>query len=104
MENLFNPQLANYWLARIYDMEKKYPCLLDSNENTILSTGERVLVSFFRSLAYWDGNIRLLVIDEADSFLDKEKRQFFNASLELLSSSVTIWKISHWDKVRSYDV
>jgi ABC-type molybdenum transport system ATPase subunit/photorepair protein PhrA len=59
------------------------------------SQGESFLVSLARSLSHWSSQVRLLVIDEGEQFLDSENRKLFNRIVANLSQSVACYWVSH---------
>ncbi|MBA2649878.1 MAG: ATP-binding cassette domain-containing protein [Legionella sp.] len=89
--HLLEPALANEWLGIFKSLEKEY---IHRKDKT-MSSGEKVILSFMRFLFSWNYNVNLLIIDECDSFLDKEKKYLFTKAINNLSSFMAIYISSH---------
>lgn len=83
--------LAKKWEQIFISFEAEY---IRRNDK-IMSSGEKVILSFMRFLTSWDINVNLLIIDECDSFLDKEKKSLFLESILNISSFVAVYICSH---------
>lgn len=66
-----------------------------AHQDTNLSSGERVIISFIRALTCWDNNVRLLVVDECDAVLDSSTRDLFLETLQEIAEQCSVYFISH---------
>lgn len=83
--------LISQWLLQMQHLRIKF----DANENYILSLGEHVILSCLRNWVCWNSQIKLLLIDECDSCLDKNNRSLFYQTIDRLSQKIAIYVISH---------
>lgn len=90
LESLLPEAIAGFWKAKLLDLENIWG-LRPGN----FSSGEKVVLSFFRALAYWDEKTEVLVVDECDSVLDQRTASVFQASLMSLAQTIAIWFVSH---------
>lgn len=90
LDALLPEAIAGFWKAKLNDLE-----LIWGLRPGNFSSGEKVVLSFFRALAYWDASTEVLVVDECDSVLDQRTASVFQASLMSLSQKVAVWYVSH---------
>jgi ABC-type transport system involved in cytochrome bd biosynthesis fused ATPase/permease subunit len=83
--------LANHWRLLYDDLAHKFNNLSGYH----CSSGEKIMVSFFRALMAWDDKVRLLIVDECDAVLDQDNRRLFLASLHYLAQFVAVFYVSH---------
>lgn len=88
---LLDANLANEWMKIFVSLEAEYT----TRKDKILSSGEKVLLSFMRFLSSWNNGVNLLIIDECDSFLDQEKKMLFIMTINELACHIAIYMSSH---------
>ena len=88
---LLGPKLSKEWFKIFQNLETKYVI----RNNNSFSSGERVLVSIMRFFFSWNQKVQLLVIDECNAFLDLEKKKLLNQTIDILSSKIAIYMVSH---------
>lgn len=88
---LLDANLANEWMKIFVSLESEYTVRKDK----ILSSGEKVLMSFMRFLYSWNKEVNLLIIDECDSFLDHQKKKLFIMSVKELAQHMAVYISCH---------
>ena len=91
LAKLLEPAPAKEWMDIFLSLESEYI----RRENKTISSGEKIILSLMRFLASWNKDVCLLIVDECDSFLDHDKKQLFIEMLNILSSSMAIYIVSH---------
>lgn len=88
---LFDQNLAQNWINIFTDLEYKF----NLRGNKLLSSGERVILSFMRFLSSWNCNVKMIIVDECEAFLDFDTRKIFELTLQILSKNMAIYMSSH---------
>ncbi len=88
---LLNEELAKVWIQLFISLEKKY---IKRNDKS-MSSGEQVLLSLLRFFVSWNKKVKVLIVDECDSFLDKKNRELFIAAIKDISSHLAIFISGH---------
>ncbi|WP_028388640.1 ATP-binding cassette domain-containing protein [Legionella fairfieldensis] len=88
---LLDANQANEWMKIFISLEAEYTIRKDK----VLSSGEKVLLSFMRFLSSWNNEVNLLIIDECDSFLDQEKKKLFIMTINELACHMAIYISCH---------
>lgn len=88
---LFSRELAEQWLQIFTDLNYKY----NNRANNTLSSGERVTLSFIRFLCGWTSDVKLLIIDECEAFLDQNNKRLFTLSVNQLAMNIAIFISNH---------
>jgi ABC-type lipoprotein export system ATPase subunit len=96
---LLDSNLSKELINAFSNIEKEYY----SRKDKSMSSGEKVIVSFIRFFASWDSNVRLLIIDECDSFLDPHNKKLFTAVIHSLSSYMAIYISTHDNNIFSME-
>lgn len=91
MHHLFDYDLRASW-TRIFD---NLECEYNNRTEVIFSSGEKVIFSFIRFLASWEPSVSLLIVDECDSFLDRERKILFAKTIQCLAKHMAIYISSH---------
>lgn len=91
ISQLLDTTLARQWIIIFLSLEMEYTNREDKN----MSSGEKVIISFIRFFVSWDSAVRLLIIDECDSFLDHDKKILFKEAVNNLSHHMAIFISSH---------
>ncbi len=91
IRRLLDTTLAQQWIIIFLSLEMEYTNRGDKN----MSSGEKVIISLIRFFVSWDSTVRLLVIDECDSFLDHDKKILFKEMVNHLSRYMAIFISSH---------
>ena len=91
ISRLLDTTLAQQWIIIFLSLEMEYTNRVDKN----MSSGEKVIISFIRFFVSWDSTVRLLVIDECDSFLDHDKKNIFKEAINNLSRHMAVFISSH---------
>jgi ABC-type bacteriocin/lantibiotic exporter with double-glycine peptidase domain len=91
ISQLLDDTLAKQWIMIFLALEMEYTNRKDKN----MSSGEKIIISFIRFFVSWDSSVRLLVIDECDSFLDHDKKTLFKEAVIKLSHHMAIFISSH---------
>ena len=91
ISRLLDSSLAQQWIIIFQSLEIEYTKRGEKN----MSSGEKVIISFIRFFVSWDNTVRLLVIDECDSFLDHDKKILFKEAVNHLSRHMAIFISSH---------
>jgi len=88
---LLSNNLACKWFKIFSTLESEF---IKRNNNSF-SSGEKVVLSFMRFLFSWNAHVKLLIVDECDSFLDDENKELFLQSLMSISLSMAVYIGSH---------
>lgn len=88
---LLGLKLADKWINIFFSLESEYL----SRSDKVMSSGEKVILSFMRFFFSWNSDVNLLVIDECDSFLDQEKKELFIEAVNSLSTYMAVYISSH---------
>lgn len=91
LNSLTDAKLTNHWMQAFTTLEHKYL----NRANKIMSSGEKILLSFMRFLSSWNEKVYLLIIDECDTFLDIETRKIFNLTLDKIAAHMAIYISRH---------
>ena len=91
MIKLLDERLANQWMKIFLSLEWNFI----NRKEKLLSSGEKIILSFARFFASWDRNVKLLIIDECDSFLDKVNREFFIEAVSCICLHMAVYISSH---------
>ena len=91
ISRLLDTTLAQQWIIIFLSLEIEYTNREDKN----MSSGEKVIISFIRFFVSWDSAVRLLIIDECDSFLDHDKKILFKEAVNSLSRHMAIFISCH---------
>ena len=91
MHHLFDYDLRESW-AKIFDTLE---CEYNNRTEVIFSSGEKVIFSFIRFLVSWEPSVSLLIVDECDSFLDRERKILFAKTVQCLAKHMAIYISSH---------
>ncbi len=86
-----NSELQQFWIQKFCDLEEK----LKVRKEGRFSSGEKVIIAFFRLFSNLDDGVKTILVDECDSFLDKEVRKHFYKSVNFLSEKFMIIYVSH---------
>jgi ABC-type multidrug transport system fused ATPase/permease subunit len=90
-ENNLNQDCFNFWVQKYLELEDKTKI----RKNGQFSSGEKVILALFRLFSNLDETVKTIVVDECDSFLDKEVRKYFYESIKFLSEKYMIIYVSH---------
>ena len=88
---LLDTNLANEWIKVFSSLEQEYTIRKDK----VMSSGEKVLLSFMRFLYSWNKEVNLLIIDECDSFLDQDKKNLFIMTINELACHMAVYISCH---------
>lgn len=88
---LFTTQLHHELQKTFKQIEAKFY----RREFKQFSSGEKILISYMRTLASWDKDISILVVDECTAFLDTKMRALFLQCLCQLSDRVSVYITTH---------
>lgn len=88
---LFSREIAEQWLQVFTDLNYKY----NNRAANTLSSGERVILSFIRFICGWTSDVKLLIIDECEAFLDQNNKKLFNLSVNQLAVNMAIFISNH---------
>lgn len=91
LKQLLGADLAEKWMKIFLSLENEYTL----REDKIMSSGEKIMLSFMRFFSSWDAEVNLLIIDECDSFLDKEKKQLFIMTVRDLARYIAVYISCH---------
>ena len=91
MHQLFDYDLKESWTQIFDNLEYEY----NNRAEIIFSSGEKVIFSFIRFLVSWEPSVSLLIIDECDSFLDRERKILFAKTVQCLAKHMAIYISSH---------
>jgi ABC-type branched-subunit amino acid transport system ATPase component len=81
---------AQFWSERFSKLALAW------NQNRRLSSGERVLLSLGRALIGWNAEqVRLVVSDEAEAFLDPQIAQAFLKLLQKFAETAAVYRVFH---------
>lgn len=88
---LFNDELTKKWINIFENLEYEYNNRIEKK----FSSGEKVVFSFIRFLASWNSNVKVLIVDECDAFLDITNKRLFAETLNVLSKHMAVYISSH---------
>lgn len=91
LSRLLNAKLANEWMKIFVSLESEYVI----REDKKISSGEKVILSLMRFFSSWNLDVKLLIIDECDSFLDKEKKNLFVLTVTEISRHLAVYISCH---------
>ena len=90
-------ELSQFWYQKFIELEKSW-IKRDKKE---FSSGELIILSFLRIVYFWNEDVKLIVTDECDSFLDKLTRKAFLETMSSLSKKRMVWFISHINSLQA---
>ena len=99
LDHVLPSNLSGQWKQKFILLEKAWI----SRQEKSFSSGECVVLSLARILFFWDEDIKLIISDECDSFLDAETRELFLKTMAHFSKKKTIWFISHTHELENFN-
>lgn len=88
---IFPGDLSEKWSLRLREVASKW-----GNRNSkSLSSGEKIALSFGRAISHWDDDVRVVIADECDAFLDTQGKMLFHETLQFLSKKYAVYYVSH---------
>ena len=81
---------AAFWLQKMEHLETLWALRPGS-----LSSGEKVILSFFRMVASLRTDVKVIAIDECDSVLDQATASMFQKTMLHMAQKYAIWYVSH---------
>lgn len=91
LEPVIGQELSNQWLTALQTLRDVF----DKRARPSLSLGEKILLSCARNWYAWHSDIKILILDESDSSLDKKNKILLLQTIEQLSQTVAIYLVSH---------
>jgi ABC-type cobalamin/Fe3+-siderophores transport system ATPase subunit len=96
LSSVLPDKIIDSWNGAFSDLARKWA----ERGSASPSSGERVLLSWSRAFLSWDDEVRFLVLDEPESFLDRDLQSLVDETLRSLALKIAIFRVRH-DRVRS---
>lgn len=82
-------------ISALEDLLKEIESKFYQRKDKRFSSGEKVVISFFRTIASWNSTVSLVIIDECTAFLDFQIKDLFMRCINQLAKEVAIYLCSH---------
>jgi ABC-type glutathione transport system ATPase component len=91
LDHILPSKIGEEWLLIFKNLER----LWKTRKNNEFSNGEQILFSLARVLYYFNKEVKVIISDECDSFLDKKTRKLYLETIRHFSTNISVWFISH---------
>lgn len=97
ISQLLSRDLAGEWMKVFISLEAEYHFRQDKS----MSSGEKVVLSLMRFFSSWESKVHVLIIDECDSFLDRQKKDLFIKTVMELARHMAVYIGCHMPSLDS---